>query len=162
MGSVNWKDRCWVATVYLVWKDRVLLHKNPRLGLYVPIGGHVEPGQTPDEAVANEVREEANMEIEFLNNGKTKGENDQVWMPPQPHHIQYEMTPHHGLHMNLTYFAVPKNPSEINSIIGEEDCGEELRWVSLNEMVGKEFPENVRADSAMAVREAKDFLQRKK
>jgi len=154
MGSINWKDRCWVTTVFLVWKDRVLLHKNPRLGFYVPIGGHIEPGQTPDEAIRNEVMEEAEIEIEFLDKGE-KREEGRSWEPPQPHHIQYEMTPHHGMHMNLVYFAVPKNPKEISSIIGAEDRGEELRWVSLGEMVGKEFPEAIKVYSALAIQEVK-------
>lgn len=159
MGSINWKDRCWVTTVYLVWQDRVLLHKNPRIGFYIPLGGHIEPGQSPDEAIRAEVREEAGMEIELLGEEESKRIDGQSWKPPQPHHIQYEMTPHHGLHMNLVYFAVPKDPRDIDAIIGEEDGGEELRWVSLEEMVGKEFPENVRIYSAEAICEAKKYVE---
>lgn len=99
------------------------------------------------------------MEIEFLDKGNDGHRNGPCWKPPQPHHIQHDMTPHHGLHMNLVYFAIPKNPRELSAIVGEdEDSGEELRWVTLEEMSGLEFIESVRSNAAEAIREAENYV----
>jgi len=38
--------------------------KEPHLGKYVPIGGHLEPFETPRQAVIREVKEEAGISIE--------------------------------------------------------------------------------------------------
>lgn len=158
MGSINWKDKCWFAAVYLVWNNTVLLHNNPRLKRWVPIGGHIEPGQTPDEAIRKEILEETGMEIEFLDNGTGRKNDNPSWKPPQPNHIRYTMTPHHGLHMDLVYFATPKDPKELDAIKGDdEDAGEELRWVSLDEMIGPEFIESLKKDAAEAVNYARKY-----
>jgi len=37
--------RDWAVAVFVVWRDRVLLHRHPKLGLWLPCGGHVEPGE---------------------------------------------------------------------------------------------------------------------
>ncbi len=38
--------------------------KEPNLGKYVPVGGHLEPFETPGEAVIREVKEETGISIE--------------------------------------------------------------------------------------------------
>jgi 8-oxo-dGTP pyrophosphatase MutT (NUDIX family) len=57
---------CLVATAYVVRGDKTLLLKHRKLGMWLPPGGHVEPGETPDEAVRREVREETGLEIDFV------------------------------------------------------------------------------------------------
>ena len=58
MSKINWKDKCWVTTVYLVNRDkRVLLNWNKVLQTWIPVGGHINIGETPQEAVRREVEE---------------------------------------------------------------------------------------------------------
>ena len=59
MAEINWKDKCWVTTIYLVNENKVLLTFNKRLQTWIPIGGHIEPGETPEEAIKREVKEES-------------------------------------------------------------------------------------------------------
>lgn len=46
--------------------DWVLLVDHINAGLWLPPGGHVEPGETPAQTVAREVQEELGMEADFL------------------------------------------------------------------------------------------------
>ncbi len=44
----------------------MLLHRHPKLGKWLPPGGHLEENETPPEAARREVMEETGLEIEFL------------------------------------------------------------------------------------------------
>lgn len=48
--------------------DQVLLVDHKRAGLWLPAGGHVEPGEHPKETVIREVREELGIEADFIFN----------------------------------------------------------------------------------------------
>src|SRR5688500_10821251 len=44
----------------------VLLHWHRRLGLWLPPGGHIDPGELPDEAAVRETLEETGLAVELL------------------------------------------------------------------------------------------------
>lgn len=46
--------------------DQILLVDHRKAELWLPAGGHVEPGEDPKETVRREAREELEMEAEFL------------------------------------------------------------------------------------------------
>ena len=47
-------------------EPRVLLHEHARLGRWLPPGGHIEPGELPDEAALREVLEETGLVVELV------------------------------------------------------------------------------------------------
>lgn len=54
----------------LVNKDKVLLlkrAKEPHLGKYIPVGGKIEPFESPQEAAKREIFEETNVKVDNLN-----------------------------------------------------------------------------------------------
>jgi 8-oxo-dGTP diphosphatase len=57
--------RAFSVSVFARCKDRLLLIKHARLGLWLPVGGEVEPNETPLEAAARELREETRLEGTF-------------------------------------------------------------------------------------------------
>lgn len=50
-------------------RSKVLLVDHKKAGLWLPSGGHVEPGEDPKEAVHREVKEELGIEADFLFEG---------------------------------------------------------------------------------------------
>jgi ADP-ribose pyrophosphatase YjhB (NUDIX family) len=40
-----------VVTVFIVHKDKVLLVHHPRYGKWIPMGGHIELDEDPEEAL---------------------------------------------------------------------------------------------------------------
>lgn len=94
------------VSVFVVWRSRVLLHYHPKLGLWLPPGGHVEENELPDEAAVREVLEESGVEVEL------------EWEPPitapgprqlaRPRGVQLERIGPSHEHVDLIYFARPK------------------------------------------------------
>jgi 8-oxo-dGTP pyrophosphatase MutT (NUDIX family) len=49
--------------VFVVFRNRVLLRKHEKYGIWLSVGGHIEPDEDPNQAAVREVREEAGLEI---------------------------------------------------------------------------------------------------
>ncbi len=149
MGSINWKDKCWVATVYLVNNDeKVLLTWNKNLQTWIPVGGHIDPGETPEEAIKREVAKETGFDFEFISphNAKTLGKNRIL----KSHIVQIEEIPHHNMHMNFIFFGKCTSWSKEKE---ETDEQEKLRWFSKEEILNEKssFLPNVYEQSLEAL-----------
>jgi len=104
--------RQFTATCYILKKERFLLLKHPKYGRLLPPGGHLEPNETPPEAVRREVLEETGLEIKFLT-------QENIWMEDwngksieRPYSIllcnvpEINKEPAHQ-HINFIYVAEP-------------------------------------------------------
>lgn len=58
--------RDWAVAVFVVWRERVLLHRHAKLGRWLPCGGHVEPGELPDDAAVRELLEESGVRVRLV------------------------------------------------------------------------------------------------
>ena len=56
-------EREFTVAVFVVHDGAVLLHRHKKLDMWLPPGGHVEPGELPDEAAIRETKEEAGLDI---------------------------------------------------------------------------------------------------
>jgi 8-oxo-dGTP pyrophosphatase MutT (NUDIX family) len=62
----------------MIHNDKVLLIHHRKLDIWVPVGGHIDANETPDDALLREIKEETGLDIEILNElnlpleGKTK------------------------------------------------------------------------------------------
>jgi len=125
MSEINWKTKCWVTSIFLVKEGRVLLNWNKNLQIWVPIGGHIEPGENPEEAVRREAKEEVGADIELFG---TTLDYDSVKVRRQI--IQIEKMPHHNEHINIIFFGKPTNWE--NKQTTDED--EKLKWFTREEL----------------------------
>ena len=133
MSKINWKNKCWVTTVFLVNNERkVLLTWNKNLQTWIPVGGHIDEGETPEEAIKREVKEETGFEFDFNENFYMESSNKVKVI--KPYKFQIEEVPHHGHHMNFIFFGkcevYDKNKAET-------DEQEKLRWFSKEEILAE-------------------------
>lgn len=149
MSHINWKDKCWVTTIFLVNdKGDVLLTWNKNLQTWIPVGGHIDEGETPEEAIRREVAEETGFEFNFHqifheeNEGKVK--------VIKPYRFQIEDVPHHNKHMNFVFFG---KCSSYNKDTNETDEQEKLKWFSKQELESPdtEMLESVRKTALEAI-----------
>jgi len=137
-----------VVTAYIVKDGKVLLVHHKKLNKWLPVGGHIDEAETPEEALHREVREEAGIEIEIVckkdENGKERGK---VEMLATPNHIQLEEIDGKHQHIDLVYFARAKH----NHVKLKEDEHHEIKWFSEDEMNSSEIPHNVRYFARKAI-----------
>jgi NAD+ diphosphatase len=113
--------------------DRCLLGRQARFapGMYSALAGYLEPGETIEEAVRREVREEAGIEI-----GRVAYHSSQAW--PFPHTLMI------GCHAEALSTDVERDAEEL------EDC----RWFDREEvrlMLSGGHPDGLKAPYRMAI-----------
>ena len=144
MADINWKNKCWVTTIFLVKDNRVLLTWNKNLQTWIPVGGHIDPGETPEEAIIREVSEEVGCSFVFHPCSVEKN-NVRVL---QPLKVQVEKVPHHSHHINTVFVG---KVQEWNNKC-ETDEQETLRWFSEEELKSEQMLESVRESALEALR----------
>ncbi len=122
------------VTAYIVRRDGddvyVMLHKHKKLGMLLPVGGHVELSETPWGAMAHELQEESGYtldELQILQPPLRIEVLDKVALHPQPIAVQtHDITPEH-FHTDMSYLFVAETHPR-----GERAEGEsrDIRWLT--------------------------------
>lgn len=112
--------RDWAVAAFVVWRDRVLLHRHPKLGRWLPPGGHVEAHELPDDAAVREVVEESGVRVRLVGRSPIDAPGPRQLIPPRA--VQLEaIAPGHE-HVDLVYFAVP-DPGYDGRLVGDRTFG---------------------------------------
>ena len=116
------------VTGFVVHGDKTLLLWHRRLRTWMPPGGHVEPGEDPQEALLREIREETGLEASIVSSHRPLPFDYPAQVPP-PYTILVEDSAEPGgphQHIDLIYFC--------RSLDGEAvrppTPGDVLVWVS--------------------------------
>ena len=98
--------------------DRVLLTLHPKVGRWLQLGGHCEPGdRTLQAAAAREAHEESGIEP--------------AWISPRPIRLDRHPVPCSGImseHLDVQYLV--RVPDDAREVISEES--DDLRWFTLD------------------------------
>ncbi len=98
----------WVVSAFIVHKDRTLLCYHKKYKEWLPVGGHVDLDEDPEEALFKEIREECGLKVKILAEKPAIAHRGvkPVYTPSyvDVHHIK---GPHK--HIALIYFAVAKS-----------------------------------------------------
>ncbi|WP_242971874.1 NUDIX domain-containing protein [Haloimpatiens massiliensis] len=60
-------DRHFTVSVYIVHKDKILLHLHKRAKTILPLGEHIEANELPEETCIREAKEECGLNINLYN-----------------------------------------------------------------------------------------------
>jgi 8-oxo-dGTP pyrophosphatase MutT (NUDIX family) len=146
---MNKMKKDFVVVAYIVKDGKVLLVHHRKLDRWLPVGGHIEEGETPEDTVFREAREEAGLDIEIVGEKDTGGdEAGKVEMLITPDHIQLEEIDGKHQHIDLVYFARAKS----TNIRLKKDEHHEIRWFSEADLDSPEIAQNVRYFAKKAIR----------
>jgi 8-oxo-dGTP pyrophosphatase MutT (NUDIX family) len=98
--SESENDHHVTASAFVVSPRGVILHLHRRLGIWVQPGGHVDPGESPEEACVRETLEETGLEVRHVE-------------PPLLFHVDVHPGPKGHTHYDLRYvlLAEPLDPT---------------------------------------------------
>lgn len=122
-----------VISAYIVFKGKVLLVHHPRYNMWLPMGGHIELDEDPEEALFREIKEETGLEVEIMGEKPTTQSASTKPIPAPRYMDVHEANPPHR-HINLVYFAKAKNN---NHVLSDEHL--EINWVGLKDIDSQKY-----------------------
>ncbi len=140
MSAPSAGRRAFSVAIFCRHQGAVLLIRHRRLGTWLPVGGEIEPGETPLEAARRELREETGLAGAFPSGLGVDG--------TPPGLIGYEEHPagSKGLHMNFAFVADVAT-REVHGC----DEFDAVRWVEAGELEAVDCPRNVRELARVAL-----------
>ncbi len=119
------------AGVMVVYKNKVLLRMHDKYQLWLGVGGHIEPGEDPNQAAVREVKEEVGLDVVLVpakNQIYTTIPGYTELIPPR-FMSRHNVSPNHE-HVNLLYFAKASS----DNVQMPEDEQVECKWFSYEEL----------------------------
>lgn len=136
-----------VVGAYLVDNGKVLLIHHNKLNLWLPVGGHIEKNETPDEAVLREAKEEVGLDVEFISADSTPFCGSMKKKLAVPFHVNVHSV---GDHDHCCLFYVCKVKSN-NVVLAKREV-KGYGWFSEAELEKPHIPEDVRKIAKTALK----------
>lgn len=135
-------DRDFVAGAFILNEEKILFLEHKKYGVWLQPGGHIEEGETPDEAAIRETREETGLEIEIIDEKKPgKGLANRSEDLPRPFNVNLHRVEEGHWHCDFQYVARIVDETEV-----KEYSDEDMKWFPREELQDEELemPENAR------------------
>ena len=124
------------TSVYIVYKNKVLLHRHKVLGIWLPPGGHIDLDEDPNESAVREAKEETGLDVKLVGNTT---EYESVFgarelIPPKFLGRHYYDSTHTHEHVDCAYFARTESDNARHEVEGGE-----IRWFTKEEIERNDY-----------------------
>ncbi len=147
--------RHFTATTFVVYKDKVLLHRHKKFGTWLTAGGNIERDELPEIAAVREVKEETGLDVKLYNpDAPLFLADDESCQLHRPMHLLLEnINPYHQ-HIDFIYYGTAVS-NQLNPANGET---RRIKWFDRNDLETTQMPTNVRvcAQEALTLLGKKD------
>ena len=118
------------VAIFIVHDGRILLIHHRKLGKWLPLGGHIELDEDPEQAALREAKEESGLDVELLGERPpTTSPGTRALIAPRFLDIHRISETHE--HIGLIYWARPRNSADVKLATEEHH---DIRWCSREEM----------------------------
>jgi len=123
------------VAIFVVADHRVLVILHRALGKWLPLGGHIDLDEDPEQAALREAREESGLEVELIGERPpTTGPGTRALIAPRFLDI-HRITDRHE-HIGMIYWARPKS----GSVTLAEAEHHDIRWCSSEDLEALQPP----------------------
>ena len=117
------------VAIFVVHEGRVLLIHHRKLDKWLPLGGHIELDEDPEQAALREAREESGFEVELLGERPpTTGPGTRALIGPRFLDIHRISETHE--HIGMIYWARPKHGQMTLAAAEHHD----IRWCAATDL----------------------------
>ena len=123
--------------VFVVCRNRMLLRKHDKYGIWLSIGGHIELDEDPNQAAIREVKEEVGLDVKLAEDllpFKKDIEKYKELIPPKFLNRHYISDKHE--HITMVYFATSGTDVITPS---QEEVSKEWKWFTVEELDKYEY-----------------------
>lgn len=118
------------VAIFVVYRSKVLLIHHRKLNKWLPLGGHIELDEDPEQAALREAKEESGLDVELL------GERPPITSPGTRALIAPRFLDIHRIsdtheHIGMIYWARPRGSVDVSCAEAEHH---DIRWCSMAEL----------------------------
>jgi 8-oxo-dGTP pyrophosphatase MutT (NUDIX family) len=152
--------RHFTVAVFVVRGSKTLLLHHRQHGMWLPPGGHIELGETPDEAALREVREETGLEVVLVSRPGLSVDRPVQLATPEGIQLETIGRPEDcHEHIDLVYFSVPQEaPEDPQEVCIDSSEVTAARWCDMNDLAAMDLAVDVREWAMRALRAVPDRL----
>jgi len=135
------RDRDFTSSAFIQKDNKILLLNHKKLEKWLPPGGHIEEGETPEEAAVREAKEETGYKISVVDPFENINELEETENLPKPININLHEIKNEHYHCDFAYMAKVVDKDEATH--SEEHLG--VKWFSKDDINSEDFeiPRNV-------------------
>lgn len=123
----------YTIAVFIVHDGRVLLVQHPRYNKWLPIGGHIELDEDPEQALYREIIEETGLQVSILSS-KPAVTSPETKFIIQPNYVDVHEANMPHKHICFIYFGKAANDQ---AVLSDEHLA--MRWVALEDLGSDEY-----------------------
>jgi ADP-ribose pyrophosphatase YjhB (NUDIX family) len=142
-------DLDFTVSVFVVREEKVLLVDHKKLGKWLPVGGHIEIGEDPEQAAHREVAEESGLQVELWGERPPAGFPGTKALVAPTYLDVHEIHGDHR-HIGMIYFAKAAS-GQVRLAAAEHH---DIRWFTAAELDEPQWcvPEAIRFYGRQAIR----------
>ncbi len=121
------------VAIFVVQQSRVLVIHHKKLNKWLPLGGHIELDEDPEQAALRETKEESGIDVDLIGERPpTTGPGTRALIGPRFLDIHRISETHE--HIGMIYFARPKNQTAAAQATLAQSEHNDIRWCTSQEL----------------------------
>lgn len=101
-----------VIAGYIIHQNKTLLIHHKKLDIWLPVGGHIDKNETPDQALLREIKEEIDIDVKILNKSDMPLDENTKYNLATPFCVNVHSVGDHN-HCCLFYICKAVNPEQL-------------------------------------------------
>src|ERR1017187_6153821 len=121
------------VAIFVVHDGKILLIHHRKLDKWLPLGGHIELDEDPEQAALREAKEESGLDVELLGDRPpTTGPGTRALIAPRFLDIHRINETHE--HIGMIYWARPKRGGGAHAAELATEEHHDIRWCALDDL----------------------------